>query len=191
LGSLIVDKILENGWTEVRPELNDLVSNLQLKIGENMALRRIKLVKAEANEYLTYYIHNEGAIGVTVKLSSDKPAVFNMEEVKEFAHSLALQVAAFNPLVLDQGKLDPKFIKEQEEIFKAQMQNDEDLQNKPANALENILKGKLKKYLKDICLLDQEYVKDDKFTVKQMLDKCSAQIGATLSISDYVYFKVG
>jgi elongation factor Ts len=68
---------------------------------------------------------------------------------------------------------------------------DESLKGKPANALENILKGKMKKYLADICLMDQGYVKDDKLTVAQALAEYGKKAGATLKVSGCVYFKVG
>ncbi|MDR2485514.1 MAG: translation elongation factor Ts [Treponema sp.] len=191
LGEAIVDKVLEKGYTEIQSDLTVLVSDLATKIGENMNLKRIKAVKAEAGEYLAHYIHGDGNIGVVVKLAADKPDALNQEEAKDFAHNLALHIAAFSPLALDKAKVDPGFIKEQEDIFRKQMEQDESLQGKPANVLEGILKGKMKKYLAEICLLDQGYVKDDNLTVAQALAECGKKLGAALTIHDYVYFKVG
>lgn len=191
LGGTIVDKVLEKGYTEIQRDLTVLVSDLATKIGENMNLKRIKVVKAEAGEYLTHYIHGDGNIGVVVKLAADKPEALHQEEAKDFAHNLALHIAAFSPLALDKAKVDPGFIKEQEDIFRKQMEQDESLQGKPANVLEGILKGKMKKYLAEICLLDQGYVKDDSLTVAQALAECGKKLGAALTIHDYVYFKVG
>ena len=128
---------------------------------------------------------------MVVKLAADKPEALHQEEAKDFAHNLALHIAAFSPLALDKAKVDPGFIKEQEDIFRKQMEQDESLQGKPANVLEGILKGKMKKYLAEICLLDQGYVKDDSLTVAQALAECGKKLGAALTIHDYVYFKVG
>ncbi|WP_010258287.1 translation elongation factor Ts [Treponema primitia] len=191
LGGVIAGKVLEKGYTEPNDELAGLVTDLATKIRENMSLKRIKVIKAGANEYLSSYIHGDGNIGVVVKLGADKAEVLQKEEAKAFAFDLALHIAAFNPLALDKTKVDPAFLKEQEDIFRKQLEKDEKLQGKPANVLDNILKGKVSKYLADICLLDQGFVKDEKQTVAQALAEKSKQLGAAITVNDYVYFKVG
>jgi elongation factor Ts len=191
LGGDITSRILEKGYTEPNEELSAMVSDLAAKIRENMSLRRIRVVKAAANEYLTQYIHGDGAIGVVVKMGADKEGIYEKEEAKNFAFSIALHIAAFNPLALDKSKIDPGFLKEQEDIFRKQLEGDENLQGKPQQVLDNILKGKINKYLADICLLDQGYVKDEKTTVAHALADYGKQLGAKLTINDYVYFKVG
>jgi elongation factor Ts len=191
LGGNITDRILEKGYTEPNDELNEMVSELATKIRENMSLKRVRVVKATANEYLTQYIHGDGAIGVVVKMGADNGEVYEKEEAKNLAFSLALHIAAFNPLALDKSKIDPAFLKEQEDIFRKQLEGDEKLTGKPQQVLDNILKGKVNKYLADVCLLDQGYVKDEKITVAQALADCGKQLGAKLTVNDYVYFKVG
>ncbi|MCL2204986.1 MAG: translation elongation factor Ts [Treponema sp.] len=191
LGTRIVEKVLEKGCNEPNEELNGMVTDLAAKIRENMSLKRVKTVKAAPGEYLTSYIHGEGTIGVVVKLSSDKAEALTNEEVKAFAFSIALHVAAFNPMALDQSKVDQGWLKEQEEIFRKQMEQDENMQGKPANVLENILKGKVSKFLKEICLMDQGYVKDEKMTVAAAVADAGKKAGAALSVADFVYFRVG
>ena len=191
LGGAIADRVLEKGYTEANDELNNMVSDLASKIRENMSLKRIKIVKADAGEYLASYIHGDGAIGIVVKLGSDKAEAFQNEELKAFAFNLALHVAAFNPMALDQSKIDAAWLNEQEEIFRKQMEQDEKMQGKPANVIDNILKGKVSKFLKEICFVDQAYIKDEKMTVAQALADAGKRFGASLSIKDYVYFKVG
>lgn len=191
LGGSIADKALEKGCADPNDELNGMVTGLATKIRENMGLKRIKLVKAGANEYLTQYIHGDGNIGVVVKCDSDKPEIFKDEGVKAFIFSLALHIAAFNPYALDRSKIDPEWLKEQEDIFRKQIEQDEKLKGKPANVLEGILKGKVNKYLSDICLLEQGYVKDEKLTVAKAVAECAQKAGAALNINDYVYYKVG
>ncbi|MCL2380107.1 MAG: translation elongation factor Ts [Treponema sp.] len=191
LGESVAGKALEKGLGEPDDELNGMVTDLAAKIRENMSLRRVKTVKAGPNEYFASYIHGDGAIGVLVRFSSDKPEVFAGEEVKAFAFTIALHVAAFNPMYLDQSKADAAWLKEQEEIFRKQMEQDEGMKGKPAGVLENILKGKVNKFLKEICLMDQGYVKDEKMTVAQALAEAGKKSGAKLAIEDYVYFRVG
>jgi len=124
-----------------------------------------------------------------VKCESDKPEIFSNEDVKSFVFSLALHIAAFNPAALD--RKDQNWLKEQEEIFKVQMKQDEKLQGKPEKVLEGILQGKINKYLSEICFVEQAYVKDEKLTVAKAIDECAKKTGAKLAINDYVYYKVG
>jgi elongation factor Ts len=194
LGEEIADRVLNKGYTGVNDELGALVQDLATKIRENMSLKRLQVIKAGAGEYLTQYIHGDGNIGVVVKLRADKEDLFTKQEAKDFAFTIALHIAAFNPRALSRDKLDGAFLKEQEDIFRKQMEGDEKLskikESKPEQ-FEKILQGKVNKYLQDICLLDQGYVKDEKITVARALEDCGKQLGARIGVEDYVYFKVG
>ncbi|MCL2208619.1 MAG: translation elongation factor Ts [Treponema sp.] len=191
LGGVIADKALEKQLSEPDDELRGMVQDLATKIRENMGLKRLCLVKASSNEYLTHYIHGDGNIGIVVKCESDKPEVFKNEDVKSFIFTLALHIAAFNPAAIDRSKVDQNWLKEQEEIFKVQMEKDEKLKGKPDNVLAGILQGKVNKYLSEICLMEQGYVKDEKLTVAKAIEECGKKAGAKLSVVDYVYYKVG
>jgi len=191
LGDKIATNALEKGVTAPNDELNGLVQELATKIRENMGLKRLCQVKASSNEYLTQYIHGDGNIGVVVKCESDKPEIFKNEEVKSFIFSLALHIAAFNPVAIDRTKIDQAWLKEQEGIFKVQMEQDEKLKGKPEKVLEGILQGKVTKYLSEICLLEQGYVKDEKLTVAKAIEECGKKAGAKLTVTEYVYYRVG
>jgi elongation factor Ts len=187
-----LEKCLESGAADASDaELCAMVAELATKIRENMGLKRLSSVKAGPDEYFAWYIHGDGEIGVVVKCASDKPEVFADEEVKSFVFSLALHVAAFHPRALDRSAIDAAYIEEQREIFAKQMEQDEKLAGKPAGVLEGILKGKLNKHLADICMMDQGYVKDEKFTVAQAIEDRSKKSGAKIRIASYEYFKVG
>jgi len=191
LGEEIASKALANGIKEPNEELKGLVTELATKIRENMSLKRLRLVNASPNEYIAKYIHGENEIGVLVKCESDKPEIFKTEEVKAFVFSLALHIAAFNPTAIDRSKIDQNWLKEQEGIFSAQMEKDEKLAGKPENVLKGILQGKVNKYLSEICLLEQGYVKDEKLTVAKAIEECAKKAGAKLAVNSYVYYKVG
>jgi elongation factor Ts len=197
LGEAIAAKALEKGYTAPNDELAGMVTELAAKIRENMSLKRLAVMDASPGaaggpgEYLTRYIHGDGAIGVVVKIGADKAEVLSNEAVKAFAFNIALHIAAFNPMALSRDKIDPAWLKEQEEIFRKQMEQDESVQGKPANVIENILKGKVNKFLKDICLLDQGYVKDEKLSVTQALAQIGKEAGAVITVKDYLYCKVG
>jgi elongation factor Ts len=191
LGGEIADIVLKKSLSGPCEELNNMVSDLAAKIRENMGLKRLRLVKAAQNEYMAKYIHGDGNIGVVVKCESDKPEIFKNEDVQSFVFSLALHIAASNPYAIDRAKVDQGFLKEQEDIFRKQMEQDEKLKGKPEKVLEGILQGKVGKYLNEICLLDQDYVKDDKLTVAKAIEECAKKAGAKLIVNDYAYFKVG
>ncbi|MDR2796384.1 MAG: translation elongation factor Ts [Spirochaetaceae bacterium] len=191
LGETIADKILDEGCPETDEKLTGMVKDLATKIRENMSLKRIKLVKAAANQSLAAYVHGDGAIGVVVTVSADKPEVFAKEEARAFIFSLAMHVAAFNPVAISADDVDPALIREQQEIFRKQVHTDEKLKDKPANVLSGVLNGKLDKYFAGICFLDQNYIKNDKITVKQALGEAGKQLGAVFTISEYFNFRVG
>ncbi|MDR3174572.1 MAG: translation elongation factor Ts [Treponema sp.] len=194
LGGEIAGRVLDKGYTETNDELAAMVQDLATKIRENMSLKRIKVVKAEAGEYLTQYIHGDGNIGVVVKLGAAEGEVFEKQEAKDFAFTIALHIAAFNPMALSRDRIDGAYLKEQEEIFRKQMEGDEKLSKmreaKPEQ-FEKILQGKVNKRLQEICLLDQGYVKDEKLSVARALEECGKQLGTKIEVRDYVYFKVG
>jgi elongation factor Ts len=191
LGETLAARALEKGYNAPNDELNGLVKELATKIRENMALKRVALIEAAANEMVESYIHGDGAIGVAVVLAADKAEALSTEAARTFAHDLALHVAAFNPAALSKDKISAAAQSEQEAIFRKQMEGDEKLAGKPANVLEGILKGKINKWLSEICLLDQGFVKDDKLTVAKALSEASKASGGVLSIRDFLYFRVG
>jgi elongation factor Ts len=191
LGETIANKILDEGCSETDEKLAGMVKELATKIRENMSLKRIEVVKAAANQYLASYVHGDGVIGVVVAVSADKPEVFGKEEAQNFVFSLAMHVAAFNPAAISAQDVDAALLKEQEDIFRKQMELDEKFNGKPANVLDGILKGKLNKYIAEICFLDQKYIKNDKITVKQALAETGKQLGAALKIERYLNIKAG
>jgi elongation factor Ts len=191
LGKTIANKAMENDLSQPTDELSGMVQDLATRIRENMGLKRLCQIKAKSNEFLTQYIHGDGNIGVVIKCESDKPEIFKDEEVKTFIFSLALHIAAFNPVAIDRSKVDQAWLKEQEGIFKVQMEQDEKLKGKPENVLSGILQGKVTKYLSEICLMEQGYVKDEKMTVAKAIEECAKKAGAKLTVNEYVYYKVG
>jgi len=98
-----------------------------------------------------------------------------------------LHIAAFNPMFLSRDRVDQAYLKEQEEIFTKQAEG----LGKPANVLAGIVKGKLNKLLSEICLLQQPFVKDDKQSVSQVLERVAKESGGKIDIVDYLYFRTG
>ena len=190
-GTRLVEIAFAKGYGEPAAELEGMVKDLAAVIKENITLKRVRLITAGAGEYVHSYTHGDGKIGVVVKARSDKAEAFSEDKVKAFFHDIALHIAAFNPMFLDQSKPDAAWVKEQEEIFQKQVELDEKMKGKPANVIQGILKGKLKKLMSEICLLDQGFVKDEKMTVSAAMAAVGKDSGAKLEIVDYVYVRVG
>lgn len=140
----------------VQEELNHKIA----KIGENMSIRRF--VRAAGNPVATY-THMGGKIGVVVSLQGGSA---------DLAKDLCLHVAAANPLFLDQNSVDVDYLAKEEEIFTAKAVES----GKPEKIIPNIVKGQVEKLLKDVCLVNQTFVKDPDKTIKQLL----SEAGATL-----------
>ena len=186
-GEGLIAEVVENKLNSVTPALEQKVTEIIAVIKENMSLRRVRFMPAEANEKVTDYIHGAGKIGVLVKLKAEKAELFENAQVKEFANDIALHVAAFGPLYLTREKVEASYMKEQEEIFTVQAQN----LDKPENVLKGIIQGKLNKHLTEICLMDQGFVKEEKQSVAKILAALSKDAGGKIEITDFAFYRLG
>ncbi len=191
LGEDLCALILEKGYTEPNDELKAMVDALIAIIKENMNLVSFTLTAIPENGYCATYVHGEGAVAVSVILTSDNKAAFENEAVKEFAHDLALHCAAYKPQYLSDKVVEKSYEDEQLAIFRAQVEQDEKLASKPDKVKEGIVRGKLQKLYKEICFLDQAFVKDDSKSVAQALADCGKAAGAKLEIVSYAVFQAG
>ena len=191
LGEDLCKVILEKGYTEPNDELKAMVDALIAIIKENMNLVSFSLTAIPENGYCATYVHGEGAVAVSVILTSDNKAAFENEAVKEFAHDLALHCAAYKPQYLSDKVVEKAYEEEQLGIFRAQVAQDEKLASKPDKVKEGIVRGKLQKLYKEICFLDQAFVKDDSKSVSQALADCGKAAGAKLDIVSYAVFQAG
>ncbi len=190
-GDKMAAEAYAKNYTSPVADLEEKVKDMASVIKENITLKRVVQIKAGSNEILHCYTHGEGKLAVVVTFRVDKAEAFQDEKVKTFIHDIALHIAAFSPMFLDRTKPSAPWIKEQEEIFQAQVDGDEKMKGKPANVIAGILKGKLNKLMSDLCLLDQGFVKEEKIPVAQMMAAVSKEAGAKLEIADYLYIKVG
>lgn len=183
IAKLVAEKNLSSSTEEVDLAVKDAIGILK----ENMGVKNIQTMERTANDSVAEYQHNNGKIGVVVKLSCDSAATADKTEVKELGFDLALHAAAFNPAYLNREKVDQSYLAEQESIFKTQAEG----MDKPENVVAGIIKGKLNKHLAQICFVDQKFVKNDKVTVKQACDEVAKKVGGSIELSDFVYIMVG
>ncbi len=186
-GEKLMDMVLENKLTEKTEELESVVKDTISKIKENITLSRFALMNVGENEFITDYVHGEGKIGVLVKTKVEDPALLENADVKQFSFDSALHIAAFNPLYLSKDHVEPKYLEEQEDIFRKQAEK----LDKPENVLQGIIKGKLNKHLSEITFLDQPFVKDDKKSVSKVMSELSKNLGSKVDVVEYIYFGLG
>jgi len=186
-GTKIAKVVAEKNITAVNEEVEGLVKEAISVLKENMGVKRIASMSVSENDCVVDYLHNNGQIGVMVKLTCDSPATAAKDEVKTLGLDLALHAAAFNPSFLNRSKVDEAYIAEQESIFKVQAAN----LDKPENVVAGIVKGKLNKHLAQICFVDQAFVKNDKLSVAQAVAEVAKSVGGKIELTDYIYMLVG
>ena len=158
------------------------------KIGENLNIRRFEKVVAD-NGCVVSYTHGGGRIGVIVEAETD---VVN-DAIKEAMTNVAMQIAALSPKYVSTDDVSEEYKAHEKEILMAQIANDPKMAGKPEKVIEGAVVGRLNKELKEVCLLEQPYVKaeDGKQTVAQYLAQVAKENGAKLSVKKFVRFETG
>ena len=157
-------------------------------IGENMNIRRFKQV-VEENGVVVSYIHAGGRIGVLVDVET---SVVN-DAVKEMGKNIAMQIAALNPKYTSRDEVSAEFIEHEKGILMAQIQNDPKEASKPEKVIQGMIQGRINKEMKEICLLDQTYVKaeDGKQSVSQYVAQVAKENSAKITVKGFVRFETG
>ena len=157
-------------------------------IGENMNIRRFEQVE-EQNGFVASYIHAGGKIGVLVDVETD---VVN-DAIKDMAKNVAMQAAALKPMYTSRDDVSADFIEHEKSILLAQIQNDPKVASKPEKVIQGMIQGRINKEMKEICLLDQVYVKaeDGKQSVSQYVAAVAKANGASIKVKKFVRFETG
>lgn len=184
-----MDAFLGEAWNEdsaktVKEALVDKIAT----IGENLSIRRFRKVTADGGA-LVSYIHGGGRIAVLVKAEADGSS----DKVKEALSNIAMQIAALNPKYISDADIEQSYIDHETEIIRAQIENDPKEAAKPDKVKEGMIKGRINKQMKEICLLDQVYVKaeDGKQPVAKYLEAVGKEIGGEIKIVEFVRFETG
>lgn len=182
-----MDAFMAEAWNaDTSMTVKDALVAKIAKIGENLNIRRFEKVVAE-NGCVVSYTHGGGRIGVIVEADTD---VVN-DAVKECLSNVAMQVAALSPKYVATTDVPEDYKEHEKEILMAQAQNDPKNANKPANIIEKMITGRLAKELKEVCLLEQAYVKDGDLTVAKYIEQVAKENGAKLSVKKFVRFETG
>ena len=184
-----IDTFMAEKWNaDTSKTVKDALIEKVAVIGENLTIRRFEKVVAE-NGCVVSYVHGGGRIGVVVEAET---SVVN-DTVKEALTNIAMQIAALNPKYVSENEISDEYKKHEEEILRAQIMNDPKESQKPEKVIDGMIKGRLNKEFKEICLLDQVYVKaeDGKQSVAKYLDQVSKEVGTTVSVKKFVRFETG
>ena len=164
--------------------VNEHLQDRQLKIRENLKVRRF--VRYEGD--VATYVHGGGTIGVMVKFATD---VADKEGFAEYGKDIAMQVAAANPSYICEHCVPAEVIEHEKEILFAQISNDEKLANKPDAVKAKMVDGRIGKFYKENCLMNQEFVKDPDLDIKGYTEKVAKELGGSIKITEFVRLEKG
>jgi elongation factor Ts len=167
---------------EAGKTVEEVLTDKVAKIGENMSIRRFAVIEV-SNGAVVEYIHGGGKISVVVGLESEGDQVV----LQELGKDLAMQVAAMNPKYISKDDVDQEYLAHEREVLVAQALNE----GKPQKIVEKMVEGRLQKELKDVCLLEQAFVKDGDLTVKKVIANTAAKLGKEIKIAGVQRFEVG
>lgn len=180
---LLAEKWIEDETKTVKDALTEKIS----VIGENLNIRRFEKVINTGDSYLVSYIHAGGKIAVLVELATASKDAALVTAGK----NVAMQIASMSPKFVATEDVPADFIAHEKEVLLEQAKNDPKNANKPESILEKMLTGRLNKEMKEVCLLEQEYVLGDKISVGQYMKEVSKEIGADVTVRSFIRFETG
>lgn len=169
-------------------KLSDVITAKIAKIGENMSLRRFVKFN-DPGCVCASYIHGNGKIGVVVEFETEATA----SEINEMGRSVAMQVASMNPRFVNKDNVDQDYLEKEKRILLQQALNENaELEKpKPEDIVEKMVMGRLNKELKEVCLMEQAFVKDGELTVKQYVAAAAKSLGKDIKVKAFARFEVG
>ncbi|MBE6798897.1 MAG: elongation factor Ts [Ruminococcaceae bacterium] len=164
--------------------VDELKQDIFLKFRENLQIRRFVRIEGD----VVTYVHAGGKIGVMVKFDTD---VAGKDGFVAMGKNIAMQIAAMNPAYLDEASVPAEVLEKEKEIMIAQMKEDPKMANKPEQVLAKIVEGKIGKYYKENCLVEQQYVVDGDYTVAKYVESVAKELGGSIKIVEYVRYEKG
>jgi elongation factor Ts len=155
------------------------------KIGENIKISRHQRLEVSGNGLIAAYIHTGAKVGVLVEVGAGKEATVNNEEFKQLVRDITLQIAAANPTCVSRDEVPADIVAKEKEIA------NEQVKNKPPQAIAKIVEGKLDKFFQTICLIEQGFVKNGEMTVKEHVAQTGKKLGDEITVRRFLRFQVG
>jgi elongation factor Ts len=182
----VTQKVMEKG-ENIGDSMKDELMTIISQTGENVKVRRTARYELSGTGKIESYIHMGGKVGVIVEVACGKAETATHATFVELVHDLALQIAAAAPRYLVSEEVPADVVEAEKDIYRNQLAE----QKKPANIIENILKGKIQKFYSDICLIHQPFVKEPKLSITDIVNACIKATGDTVTIKRFVRFQLG
>ncbi|HEC03713.1 MAG TPA: elongation factor Ts [Phycisphaerales bacterium] len=177
------DSVLE---TEIDGKtFGELLTENVSKTGEKTEVGDYAKFKLDGPGLICTYIHFNHKVGTMVQIETNDDATADVDAIRQTASDIAMHITATKPLALDKDQIDPETVEREKAIFAEQVKN------KPANIVDKIVEGKMKKFFAENCLLQQAFVKDDSKTVEQVLAEAAKEAGGQAGIKRFIRFEVG
>lgn len=196
LGTKIASHLTHNDYSDVTAlmeskhesgsSVQELVTAIIAKLGENIVLKRFARYDA-GNGSVFHYIHSNYKVGTLLELDAENASVKGSEEFKELGHEICMQIAAANPSFLVPEDVPEDVIEREKAVYRQQLLDE----GKPADKIEKIIPGKLRKYYESSCLMEQEYIRDDKKKVKDLIAEVGKKLGTKITVKRFDRFAIG
>lgn len=165
----------------------DMEKAVDLLRKKGLAVAAKRAGRATSEGVIETYIHAGGKLGVMIELNCETDFVAKTDEFKALARDLAMHIAAANPVAVDRDGVPEEVLTREKDIYVQQALES----GKPENIVEKIVSGKMEKFLAEICLLEQKYVKDPDISIQDLLTDCMGKTGENVSINRFSRFQVG
>ena len=160
---------------------------IELLREKGMAAAAKKASRIAAEGIVDSYIHLNGSVGVLLEMNCESDFVAQSPAFKALSKDICLQIAAAKPLVVNEEDLDKALVESEAEIYRAQALNE----GKPAQIVEKMVEGRIQKYYKEVCLMDQLFIKDDSKTIRDVINEAIQKIGEKITIRRFVRYEMG
>ncbi|MDN5363102.1 MAG: elongation factor Ts [Eubacteriales bacterium] len=173
--------------TDPAKTVRDLVTEKIARIGENMSVRRFARYELAGNGLIDAYLHMGGKIGVLVQLETERADIAGKEGFRALARDIAMQIAAARPEYIKREDVPADVVAKEKEILKAQALNE----GKPEHIAEKMVAGRLEKFFKEVCLLEQPFIKDQDMNISRLLAEKSKELGGEIKVTRFARFEMG
>ena len=168
-------------------ECGDMEKAIDWLRQKGLAKAAKKAGRATSEGRIGSYVHSTGKIAVLVEICCETDFVAKSDKFQEFAKNMAMQIAASSPLAVDRESIDPALVERKREVYRQKAREE----GKPENIIEKIVEGAVNKYCKEVCLLEQPYIRDDKKTVRDLLGELIAALGENVTIVRFTRMQLG
>jgi elongation factor Ts len=185
----VTNVVLEKNPADIdalKTELGDMITQAVARIGENISVRRFARYEVATAGRVHSYIHGDGRVGVLIELETSSECN-NAEELKHLSQELALQIASMKARYVNRTQVPSAEIEHEREIYKAQLINE----GKKPEIAEKAAAGRVEKFYKETCLLDQEWVKDSSKNIAALVKEVGAKVGCTITVKQFVRYEKG